>query len=279
MIDEVAREAEPWIDLWRDSYAFIASRVAAGLRGLFQTAPVKNGHVPLPAFLQHCERQKMSLTSHGLVALAHIAFLELKSAFQNMLAQRADAAEWTLGREDCHFVRNNFEYSHFDEYTFPSADLQISAKSVTHVQRGEYEWILAELHPPIAMLHHCMYWNCPDKTLFARALASTTCGQPNFFYGFAPADFTAHTTVRQFDVIPELSYFVAPARGKPEWQNIPTAETEVFVDEKNGDVALRKRGITRVSWFVLRVTGSFRSAFIRFTSDALRTCRGCVVAK
>ena len=77
----------------------------------------------------------------------------------------------------------------------------------------------------------------------SRALwPALTCGQPNFFYGFAPADFTAHTTVRQFDVIPELSYFVAPARGKPEWQNIPTAETEVFIDERNGDVALRKRG-------------------------------------
>ena len=82
----------------------------------------------------------------------------------------------------------------------------------------------------------------PTNRLFARALASTTCGQPNFFYGFAPADFTAHTTVRQFDVIPELSYFVAPARGKPEWQNIPTAETEVFIDEGSGDVGLRKRG-------------------------------------
>ena len=111
MIDEVAREAEPWIDLWRDSYAFIASRVAAGLRGLFESAPVKNGCVSLPAFLRHCERQRMSLTAHGLVALAHIAFHELKSAFQNMLAQRADAAEWNLSRDDCHFVRQQFRVS------------------------------------------------------------------------------------------------------------------------------------------------------------------------
>ncbi len=242
MIDEVAREAEPWIDLWRDSYAFIASRVAAGLRGLFQTAPIKDGAVALPAFLRHCEAQKMPLNSHGLVALAHIAFLELKCAFQDILAKRPNAPEWTLSVEECHFVRSNFEYPKFDEYTFPSADLQISAASIDHANRGEYEWILAELHPPIAMLHHCMYWDCPDKPAFARALASTACGQPNFFYGFAPADFTAHTTVRQFDVIPELSYFVAPRPGKQEWQRIPTAETEVFINEASGDVALRKRG-------------------------------------
>jgi hypothetical protein len=242
MIDEVAREAEPWIDLWRDSYAYIASRVAAGLRGLFPTTLIKDGAVALPAFLRHCEAQKMPLTSHGLVALAHIAFLELKSAFQEVLANRSDAPEWTLSAEECHFVRNNFEYPRFDEYTFPSADLQISAASIDDANRGEYEWMLAELHPPIAMLHHCMYWDCPDKPAFARALARTACGQPNFFYGFAPADFTAHTTVRQFDVIPELSYFVAPRLGKHEWQRIPTAETEVFINEANGDVALRKRG-------------------------------------
>ena len=56
-------------------------------------------------------------------------------------------------------------------------------------QRGEYQWILAELHPPVALLHHGMYWGCPDKPLFARALASTTCGQPNFHFGFFAGGF------------------------------------------------------------------------------------------
>ncbi len=240
LVDEVADEAEAWIDFWRDSYAYVASRVAAGLRGLFQNASVKDGAIPLPAFLRYCETQKMSLTGHGLVALAHVAFLEVKSAFQKSLEARTDAAEWKLTSTECHIVRNKFEYSKFDEYTFPSADLQISASSVDHVNRGDYEWVLAELHPPIAMLHHCMYWDCPDKELFARALASTTSGQPNFFYGFAPADFTAHTTVRQFDVIPELSYFVASEPGNKNWRIVPPAETEVFINEANGDVALRK---------------------------------------
>lgn len=241
-IDEVADEIGPWVDLWRDSYAYVASRVAAGLRGFLQTSGAKNGAMPLPAFLRHCEMQKMSLTGHGLVALAHIAFLELKIAFQQLLAQRADASEWTLSQDECHFVRNNFEYAKFDEYTFPSGDFQLSAASIEHANRGECEWLLAELHPPIAMLHHCMLWNCPDKQAFARALASTTCGQPNFFYGFAPADFTAHTTVRQFDIIPECSYFVASEPGNEKWRIIPPSETEVFVNEENGDVALRRIG-------------------------------------
>ena len=32
LLDEVVTDAEPWIDFWRDNYAFVASRVATGLR-------------------------------------------------------------------------------------------------------------------------------------------------------------------------------------------------------------------------------------------------------
>ena len=242
MADELTRDAAPWIDLWRDTYAFVASRVAAGLRALFQTAPVKNGAVPLAAFLKHCEMQKMPLTSNGIVALAHIAFQEVKAAFREQMAARTEAAEWTLTTDDCHFVRRNFDYEKFDEYTYPSADLQISAASVNDVAAGNYEWIVSELHPPIALLHHCFYWSCPDTAALSRALASTTCGRPAFHYGFFAADFTAHTVVRWLDALPQLMNFVAPQRGNPKWNIIPPSEAEVYIDEQNGDVALRKRG-------------------------------------
>ena len=56
-----------------------------------------------------------------------------------------------------------FSTEKFDEFTYPSADLQIGAKSVEAVERGEYRWTLAELHPPVALLHHGFYWSCPDK--------------------------------------------------------------------------------------------------------------------
>ena len=123
----------------------------------------------------------MALTGHGLVALAHVAFQEVKAGFQKQLSSRADAPEWQLTADDCHFVRNNFEYAKFDEYTYPSADLQISATSMDDVARGDYEWILGELHPPPALLHHCFYWSCPDKS---GALASS--GQ----HGFSAPEFS-----------------------------------------------------------------------------------------
>ncbi|PYK31831.1 MAG: hypothetical protein DME57_02190 [Verrucomicrobia bacterium] len=90
------------------------------------------------------------------------------------------------------------------------------------------------------MLHHCMFWSCPDKDALGRALESTTFGRPNFHFGFFAADFTAHTTVRLFDAMPHLSNFVAPQRANPKWKKVSPADAEVYVDEKTGDVCVRK---------------------------------------
>ncbi|PZR74454.1 MAG: hypothetical protein DLM73_07795 [Chthoniobacterales bacterium] len=242
LVNEVAIDAAPWIDLWRDNYAFVASRVAAGLRGVLEKAPLKNGAVPLPAFLRICEQMRMPLTGPALVGLAHMAFQEVKAAFRQQMQNRAEAEEWELTAEDCHFIRRNFEYPKFDEYTYPSADMQIAASSAEAVERGDYQWILAELHPPVALLHHGFYWACPDHAALGRALASTVMGRPTFHFGFFAIDFTATTTVRVLDAMPGLTNFVAPQRGDPRWRVIPPAETEVYVEEGSGDVCLRTRG-------------------------------------
>ncbi|HEV2841229.1 MAG TPA: hypothetical protein VGW39_07900 [Chthoniobacterales bacterium] len=242
LINEVVTDAEPWIDLWRDSYAFVASRVAAGLRALLEKAPPGNGALPLPAFLRHCEMLKMPLTGPAMVGLAHLAFQEVKTAFRERMRDRPEAAEWELTADDCHFVRRNFQYDKFDEFTYPSADLQIASKSAGAVERGEYQWTLAELHPPVALLHHGFYWSCPEKEELGRALASTVKGCPGFHFGFSAADFAAATAVRMLDAMPEQMSFVAPQRGDPRWRIIPPAEIEVFVDSTSGDVGLRTRG-------------------------------------
>src|SRR5205085_12445899 len=116
----------------------------------------------------------------------------------------------------------------------------LAAASADAVARGDYKWLLAELHPPPALLHHCMYWACPDKPTLNDAFARTTNGKPNFHFGFFAADFTAHTAVRVFDAIPHLTDFVAPQRANPDWRKIPPNEAEVYVDETTGDVCVRK---------------------------------------
>ena len=242
LINEVTTEAEPWIDLWRDNYAFVASRVAAGLRALFEKAPLQNGALPLPAFLRHCATLKTPLTGPALVGLAHMAFQEVKAAFRARMRDRQEAEEWALTADDCHFIRKNFQYEKFDEFTYPSADLQLEARSVEAIRRGEYRWILAELHPPVALLHHGFYWSCPDKVALGNALALATKSCPSFHFGFFAADFTAATAVRILDAMPERTSFVAAQRGNPRWRVISPAEIEVYIEDKNGDVCLRTRG-------------------------------------
>lgn len=242
LLQEVAHHAAPWIDLWRDCYAFIASRVAAGLRSLIETAPRANGVLLLPALLRHSANMKMPLTGPGMVVLAHMAFQEVKAAFRARLGTRADAEEWELSAEDCNVVRETFEFEPFDAYTYPSADLQLSAASPEAVGRGDYQWILGELHPPPAILHHGAYWSCPDHAALSSALAQSTCGIPSFHFGFFAADFTAHTAVRVLDALPELTSFVAAQRGHERWRVIPPSECEVVIDDASGDVGLRRYG-------------------------------------
>ncbi len=243
LINEIAIDAAPWIDLWRDNYAFVAGRVASDLRQVLDKMSIKkNSAVPLPAFLHACETANLPLTGPGLVGLAHRAFQEVKTAFRERMNPHADKPEHELTTDDCHFLRDTFRYERFDEYTYPSADLQLAAKSIEAVTRGEYQWILAELHPPVSLLHHGFYWSCPDKTGLSHALATTIFGQPNFHFGIFAADFTATSTVHLFDAPPGCCNFVAPQRGHPNWPTVRPADAEVYVDQTSGDVGLRKIG-------------------------------------
>src|SRR5467141_229812 len=88
--------------------------------------------------------------------------------------------------------------------------------------------------------HKAESCRCPNKETLSRALTSTTFSRPNFHFGFFAADFTAHTTVRLFDAIPELANFVAPQRANPKWKKVSPSDAEVYVDETTGDVCVRK---------------------------------------
>src|SRR5260370_10950386 len=155
MLDEVVTDAERWIDFWRDNYAFVASRVAAGLRLVLDK--VGKNALPLPAFLRACETARLPLTGPGLVGLAVMAFQEIKAAFRERLKPHAHLSEYELTVADCHFVRENFSYQKFDEFTFPSADLQLDAKSLDAISRSDYHCNVSELHTAAAAMHHTTY--------------------------------------------------------------------------------------------------------------------------
>jgi hypothetical protein len=239
LLDEVVTDAEPWINFWRDNYAFVSSRVATGLRMVLEK--VGKTALPLPAFLRACETAKLPLTGPGLIGLAVMAFQEVKAAFRERLKPHAHLSEYELTAADCHVVRDNFTYQKFDEFTFPSGDLQLAARSRDAILRGEYRWIVSELHPAAATLHHCMYWSCPDHAALSRALQLSTCDKPSFHFGFFAADFTAHTAIRIFDALPQQAVFASPQRGNPHWRSVSPAHAEVFIDDQD-DVALRANG-------------------------------------
>ena len=241
LINEVTIEAEPWIDLWRDNYAFVASRVAAGLRDLFEKAPRQNGAMPFPAFLRHCATLKMPLTGPGMVALAHLAFQEVKAAFRERMRDRPDAEEWELTADDCHFIRQNFQYEKFDEFTYPSADLQLEARSVEASDAVSIDGFWRSF---------IRRWRC-FTTVFTgvvRTRHPRKCAgpnhqrQPQFSLWVFRRGFHRGHSGADLDAMPERTNFVAPQRGDPQWRIIPPAEIEVYVEDKNGDVCLRTRG-------------------------------------
>ena len=95
--------------------------------------------------LRAADAAGLPLALNGLPGLAFMAFLEVKRAFAEATAARPDAPAWTLAPEDCAFLRRRFEFPRFDAFTFPSADLQLAARSPEDVAAGRHRWIVAEL--------------------------------------------------------------------------------------------------------------------------------------
>ena len=181
-----AHDAAPWIDLWRDSYASSPSRVAAGLRQILAKFPRRrNSVLPLPAFLRACEAAKLPLTGPGLVALATMAFQEVKTAFREQLRPHAesDGIRTYCRRLPC-CSPDNFDYPKFDEYTYPSADLQIRSR----VRRSGRTRRLsvgpggaASARRPASSWR---YWSCPDKPALQRGSCQDHSRAAQFSFWF-----------------------------------------------------------------------------------------------
>jgi hypothetical protein len=239
---ELAREvtdgAAPWLDLWRDTVAFVAHRANAKLRALHAAVPGGGGAVPLPAFLATAEKAGLQLHMNGLPALGYLAFLEVKAAFREAMAKRPDGHVWSLSAEDCAFLRRRFEFPRFEAFTYPSADLQLAAPSVADVEAGRHRWVVAELHLPAVMIQHGIYWGCPDGAAFDRSVRAAA-GGVSCDWG-VPADITTHTLLH-FDPLADLFTYAGPSLVSRRWKTVRPADAEVVVAE-DGDVRLRAQG-------------------------------------
>jgi hypothetical protein len=240
---ELSERTAPWLDLWRDTYAFVAHRVNERLRALHAALPAREGAVPLPAFLAAAERAGVPLTGVGIPALAHLAFAEVRAAFRDSLSTRSDARVWSLSREDCAFLRRRFEFPRFDALTWPSADLQLAASSPEDVAAGRHRWIVAELHYAGTFLQHGITFASPDAAAFGawmRRAAGPICD-----WGF-PTDVVSHTMI-DFEPVLDGFTYAGPRVGLPGWRTVRPADAEVVVAE-DGDVRIRAEGAERGSF-------------------------------
>ena len=136
LIGEVTAEAAPWIIFGATIMPLSPAGSPPVCVACSQTRPGKAAR-SAPSFFAVLRAMKMPLTGRGLVVLAHLAFQEVKEAFGAKLRAHTGEPEYQLTAEDCHIVRQNFEYQRFDEFTYPSADLQLAAKSREAVERGD----------------------------------------------------------------------------------------------------------------------------------------------
>lgn len=253
MVNQLTHDAAPWFDLWRDTYAFTASRVATRLRELHASAPRRNGRTEWLRFVRHAGDHGLDLLADAIPRLAHDAFEEVEQVFTNSLGARADAAELELTREDCACVRRAFSFPKFDALTWPSADLQIAAKSVDSVRRGDYRWVIGELHASDTVLSFVP--SLADRAPLRAELQAASGGVPIGDWGRLRYDRTNHTTFHWFEIFRDQWTFVSPHRGRPEWPTVSPADLEVHVDEDTGDVRLRVIDTGRVVCSLARGDG------------------------
>ncbi|HET8542154.1 MAG TPA: hypothetical protein VFL83_19915 [Anaeromyxobacter sp.] len=250
LADEVTRDAAPWLELWRDTVSFVAHRVNEKLRALHRSCAAPGAAVPLPAFLRAAEVAGLPLATSGLPALGFLAFLEVKAAFRDAMAGRPDAPAWRLSAGDCAFLRRRFAFPALEAFTWPSADLQLAARTLEDVAAGRHRWVLAELHHPAVTLQHGVAWACPDPAAFAEAVRAVA-GGPFCDWGFAAADLTSHTRLH-LEAASDRWTYAGPLALGPGWRAVRPADAEVAACD-DGDVRVRADG---------RDLGSFARSWI-----------------
>jgi hypothetical protein len=241
LTEPLLADLAPWMDLYRDTFSLAASYGYRRLRELHAGAPRRGGVTSLAAFMAHCEANGLPLRSAGLSRLAAEAYAEVKRELRAAVADRADAPEWQIGARECHVLRRREGFATVDEGSWVSPDLQIAAASTEAVARGDYTWIVAELHTmPVALF---LSPACLDPDALDDAFRDHFEGRP--WLACSRVSFGARNPVHYCEepfmtIIPN-AVFSAPERPRPDWRFVPPSETEIVVLDESQDVRARAR--------------------------------------
>ena len=248
-IDALLADATPWLELFRDAASVIALSIYDGVHDLVTRAPRTHGRLGLPAFLAFAEANGVNLRGPAIARFAPAAFRDIRKAFARQLADRADAPAWELSPADCRFLAGPRVPQ--PDLPCPSADLAIVADSCDAVARGDYQWVISELHHHFALMGRAVSWSCPDPARLHAHLRAAHRHQPAAFYDAATSTVqSVHAGTES--LIDALGGNVATSyRTKPHWKSFPPWEVEVILDEERRDIRLACRGTDLGSLFPL----------------------------
>jgi hypothetical protein len=240
--DAVARlvtDAAPWLDLFRDAYALGVARAFAQYRAIAERAPRDaSGRLRYAALVAHAQGEGVDIETDGALLRAGAeAYVDVQRALADALANRADAPVWELSAADCHAVRRRFDLPPVAELAYPQADVQLAAASPEGVARGDYTWVVAELHHAFMPLQHALYWSCPDKPALHAAMQAACAHRPVLVRG-ALSEQPVHVAGEGVLAALPRATFVGRGRAKPGWRVVPRARAEVIVDDAARDVRL-----------------------------------------
>jgi hypothetical protein len=237
-VAELLRDAAPWLDLFRDACALAALRVFEAVRPLYAEAPRRAGHVLIGDLLGLARSRGAELAALTPSRVAEAAFAEVRGALARRLAHRADAAEWELSADECAALRGAAPPR--PELPYPSADLQLAAPSPEAIARGDYRWVVAELHTAFAPVAQSLSWSCPDRPRLAARFGEAHGGHPTVFFdtpgsGQGPVHVATELAI---DGLRPVA-FVTDDRLKPHWPRYAPEAVAVELDEERADLRLR----------------------------------------
>jgi hypothetical protein len=237
-LDALIEKAWPWFELYRDGAALASLRMFDRLHEVVRAAPRRNGVLSYSTLARVAKDRGLSIhDDHAHNQIGTETFAEIKRDFAAVLAARADAPEWQLTAEDCLFLRARQPLPELGGASLPSLDLQVMARSVEDAAAGRLRWVIAELHFPLVLVQHVLYWGCTDKPRFHAACAQIV--DAPFFVGDSFSQAPVHACGEAIMSAVPRAHYVGAARPKPGWAATRPADAEVVVDEAARDVRLR----------------------------------------
>jgi hypothetical protein len=231
-------DAAPWLALFRDACALAARRVYTGLRPLITGAPRRAGRLTLAELLAHARASGVELGSAAPSRLAEAAFGEIRARLAQQLADRAHAPECALTDADCAALRDLAPPR--PDLPLPSVDLQLAAPSAGAVARGDYRWVVAEVHPHFAIMGQSLSWSCPDPARLAAQLRAAQGPEPIAFFD-APGALLAPVHISNESIVTGLAsaHVVTDHRTRAGWLAHAPRDVVVDLDDDRADVRLR----------------------------------------